>query len=62
MASQFMDAKQTAEYLNVSLSWLYREATGVGLVPYKFGRGRNAKIQFKVSEVNAWIKQQRLSE
>ncbi|WP_033223176.1 helix-turn-helix domain-containing protein, partial [Kitasatospora phosalacinea] len=62
-----MDAKQTAEYLNVSLSWLYREATDVGLVPYKFGRGRNAKSQFnkvsdKVSEVNAWIKQQRLSE
>ncbi|GLW55452.1 helix-turn-helix transcriptional regulator [Kitasatospora phosalacinea] len=59
MVSQFMDAKQTAEYLNVSLSWLYREAAGVGLVAYRFGQGRNAKLQFKVSEVQAWIKQQR---
>ncbi|MFD7735202.1 helix-turn-helix transcriptional regulator [Kitasatospora phosalacinea] len=61
MASQFMNAKQTAEYLNVSLSWLYREAAGVGLVPYRFGQGRNARMQFRVSEVNAWIKQQRAS-
>ncbi|MFC8722170.1 helix-turn-helix domain-containing protein [Kitasatospora sp. NPDC057198] len=57
-----MDARQTAEYLNVSLSWLYREAADVGLVPYRFGRGRNAKLQFKVSEVNTWIKQQRVPE
>ncbi|ROR46378.1 helix-turn-helix domain-containing protein [Kitasatospora cineracea] len=59
MAPQFMDARQTAEYLNVSLSWLYREAAGVGLVAYRFGRGRNAKIRFKVSEVRAWTRQQR---
>ncbi|MFJ5879933.1 helix-turn-helix domain-containing protein [Kitasatospora cineracea] len=62
MAAQFMDVRQTAEYLNVSPSWLYREAVGVGLVPYRFGQGRNAKIQFKVSEVNAWVRQQRVSE
>ncbi|PJN25671.1 AlpA family transcriptional regulator [Kitasatospora sp. CB02891] len=61
MAAQFMDAKETAEYLNVSLSWLYREAPKLGLVAYRFGRGRNAKMQFKVSEVQSWIKQQRVS-
>ncbi|MFF1793823.1 helix-turn-helix domain-containing protein [Kitasatospora sp. NPDC058263] len=61
MSSQFMDAKQTAEYLNMSLSWVYREAAQVGLVGYRFGLGRNAKIQFKVSEVQAWIRQQRIS-
>ncbi|WUH94316.1 helix-turn-helix domain-containing protein [Streptomyces sp. NBC_00433] len=57
--AQFTDAKETAEYLNMSVQWVYREAPRVGLVPYKFGRGMNAKIQFKVSEVQAWARQRR---
>lgn len=61
MSPQFMDAKQTAEYLNMSLSWVYREAARVGLVGYRFGQGRNAKLQFKVAEVQAWTRQQRTS-
>lgn len=60
MAAQFMDVRETAEYLNMSVAWVYREAPGLGLTPYKFGRGRNAKIQFRVSEVHAWVKQQKL--
>ncbi|WP_338693734.1 helix-turn-helix domain-containing protein [Streptomyces sp. Q6] len=60
MAEEFMDVKETAEYLNMSVSWVYRDAPVLGLVPYKFGRGRNAKIQFRVSEVKAWVRQQRL--
>lgn len=59
MSAQFMDVKQTAEYLNMSVAWVYRDAPKLGLTPYKFGKGRNAKIQFKVSELQAWIKQQR---
>ncbi|MCD0486430.1 helix-turn-helix domain-containing protein [Streptacidiphilus sp. ASG 303] len=55
-----MDVKQTAKYLNMSVPWVYREASRLGLMPYKFGRGRNAKIQFKVSEVQAWLRQQQL--
>lgn len=62
MATQFMDVKQTAEYLNMSVPWVYREAPRLGLVSYKFGRGRNAKIQFKISDVLAWVKQQAVSE
>ncbi|MFI9271980.1 helix-turn-helix domain-containing protein [Kitasatospora sp. NPDC052896] len=61
MSPQFMDAKQTAQYLNMSLSWVYRDAAQMGLVGYKFGRGRNAKLQFKVSEVQAWTRQQRIA-
>ncbi|WP_316527579.1 helix-turn-helix transcriptional regulator [Kitasatospora brasiliensis] len=61
MSEQFMSAKQAAEYLNMSVAWVYREAPRVGLVPYRFGSGRNAKLQFKVSEVQAWVRQQRLS-
>ncbi|AUY53564.1 hypothetical protein C2142_37255 [Streptomyces sp. CB01881] len=61
MTQQFMSAKETAKFLNMSLPWVYREASGAGLVPYRFGCGRNAKLQFKVSEVQAWVKQQRLS-
>ncbi|WP_328940896.1 helix-turn-helix domain-containing protein [Streptomyces sp. NBC_00250] len=61
MTQQFMSAKETAEYLNMSVPWVYREAARAGLVPYRFGCGRNAKLQFKVAEVQAWVKQQRLS-
>ncbi|WP_344446661.1 hypothetical protein [Kitasatospora nipponensis] len=55
-----MNAKQTAEHLNMSVAWVYREAPRLGLSPYKFGNGRNAKPQFKVSEVQAWAKQQKM--
>ncbi|WP_406194738.1 helix-turn-helix domain-containing protein [Kitasatospora sp. NBC_01560] len=61
MAQQFMSVKETAEYLNMSVPWVYREASRGGLVPFRFGHGQNAKLQFKVSEVQAWVKQQRLS-
>ncbi|WP_353962247.1 helix-turn-helix domain-containing protein [Streptomyces sp. NBC_00654] len=60
MPAQFMTAKELAEHLNMSLVWVYREAARSGLTPYKFGTGRNAKIQFKVSEVQAWIGNQKL--
>lgn len=60
MPAQFMTAKELAEHLNMSLVWVYREAARSGLTPYKFGTGRNAKIQFKVSEVQAWIGKQKL--
>ncbi|MFJ5631695.1 helix-turn-helix domain-containing protein [Streptomyces goshikiensis] len=60
MAAQFMTAKELAEHLNMSLVWVYREATRSGLTPYKFGTGRNAKIQFNMSEVQTWIGQQKL--
>ncbi|MFJ4795130.1 helix-turn-helix transcriptional regulator [Kitasatospora purpeofusca] len=61
MVQQFMGVKEIAEYLNMSVPWVYREAARLGLVPNRFGCGRNAKLQFKVSEVQAWVKQQRLS-
>ncbi|MFC6067061.1 helix-turn-helix domain-containing protein [Streptomyces ochraceiscleroticus] len=60
MATEFMSVKETAEYLNMSVTWVYREAPKLGMAPYKFGRGRNAKVQFKLSEVKAWAMQQRL--
>ncbi|MFD7496193.1 hypothetical protein ACFV8T_28035 [Streptomyces sp. NPDC059832] len=44
----------------MSISWVYRDAPALGLVSYKCGRGRNAKIQFKASEVAAWVRQQKL--
>ncbi|MEU7723631.1 helix-turn-helix domain-containing protein [Streptomyces tibetensis] len=55
-----MDVPETAEYLNVSISWLYKNAARSGLAIYRFGTGPNAKIRFKVSEVEAWVKQQRV--
>ncbi|MGW1771893.1 helix-turn-helix transcriptional regulator [Streptomyces sp. NPDC002104] len=56
-----MSAKELATHLNMSLTWIYRDGVRSGLIPYKFGTGRNAKIQFKASEVQAWIGQQRVS-
>ncbi|MEU2021823.1 helix-turn-helix domain-containing protein [Streptomyces sp. NPDC016469] len=60
MAVQFMDVRQVAEYLNMSVPWVYREAAAVGLKAYKFGNGSNAKIQFKSSEVQAWVRMRQL--
>ncbi|MFF4117101.1 hypothetical protein ACFY0P_27050 [Streptomyces sp. NPDC001714] len=60
MPTQFMSAKQTAEYLNMSITWVYRDAPKLGLVPYKFGNGRSAKLQFKITDVHAWARQHRL--
>ncbi|MEU3403591.1 helix-turn-helix domain-containing protein [Streptomyces sp. NPDC006670] len=60
MSAQFMTVKQLAEHLNMSVPWVYREAARTGLVAYKFGAGRNAKIQYSVPEVQKWIYQQRV--
>ncbi|WP_435131656.1 helix-turn-helix domain-containing protein [Actinacidiphila sp. bgisy144] len=57
MAKQFMDVKETAEYLNMSVQWVYREGPRVGLMPYRFGRGPNSKIQFRIADVQAWVRQ-----
>ncbi|TWV53476.1 helix-turn-helix domain-containing protein [Streptomyces misionensis] len=59
MTPQFMSVRQTAEYLNVSISWIYKNAAESGLASYRFGGGPNAKIRFKISDVEAWLKQQR---
>ena len=56
---RFMDVRETAEYLSVSISWLYKNSARSGLAAYRFGTGPNAKIRFKVSEVESWVKQQR---
>ncbi|MFB6698346.1 helix-turn-helix transcriptional regulator [Streptomyces rubiginosohelvolus] len=60
MNQNFMSAKETAKFLNMSVPWVYREAARAGLAPYRFGSGRNAKLQFKVTDVQAWVNQQRL--
>ncbi|MFG3151341.1 helix-turn-helix domain-containing protein [Streptomyces sp. NPDC048219] len=55
-----MNIREAAEYLNVSVSWLYKNAARSGLAVYRFGAGPNAKMRFKVSEVEAWVKQHRV--
>ncbi|RZU46087.1 hypothetical protein EV284_0747 [Streptomyces sp. BK022] len=61
MSAQFMTAQQTAEYLNMSITWVYRDAPKLGLTPYKFGTGNSAKLQFRIKEVQAWTEQQKRS-
>ncbi|WP_406463441.1 helix-turn-helix domain-containing protein [Streptomyces sp. NBC_01622] len=56
-----MTVKEAADYLGVSVSWLYRNAARLGLASYRFGGGSNAKIRFRVSEVESWVKQQRVT-
>ncbi|MFJ9642941.1 helix-turn-helix domain-containing protein [Streptomyces sp. NPDC101206] len=53
-----MTVRELAQHLNMSVPWVYREAARVGLTAYKFGTGRNAKMQFRISEVQRWIDQQ----
>ncbi|WP_420037231.1 hypothetical protein ACN2WE_37885 [Streptomyces sp. cg28] len=60
MPPQFTNAKETAEYLNTSPTWVYRDAPRLGLTAHKFGAGRNATLQFTVSDVDACARQQRL--
>ncbi|MEV5843494.1 helix-turn-helix domain-containing protein [Streptomyces sp. NPDC051985] len=60
MHREFMTVQETATYLNVSPSWIYRNAAPSGLTPYRFAAGTNAKIRFRTSEVEAWVRQQRM--
>jgi hypothetical protein len=39
-----MDSSEVAAILNMSTSWMYKEAAKPGLRGYKLGRGRNAKV------------------
>ncbi|MFF3501053.1 helix-turn-helix domain-containing protein [Streptomyces sp. NPDC003247] len=60
MTVQFMSVRETATFLNVSASWIYKNAARAGLAPYKFGSGVNAKIRFRRSDIEAWVRQQRI--
>ncbi|WP_338058962.1 helix-turn-helix domain-containing protein [Streptomyces hirsutus] len=55
-----MDTSELAAMINMSESWVYREARKLGLKGYKLGRGRNAKVQYKRSDVFRWLEQQKL--
>jgi predicted DNA-binding transcriptional regulator AlpA len=55
-----MDTAELAAMLNMSESWVYREAAKLGLRGYKLGRGRNAKVQYKRSDVFKWLEQQKI--
>ena len=61
MQPHFMDAQQTARYLNMSLTWVYRDARRCGLKAYRFGSGRNSKIQFRTADVLKWLEQQQIN-
>lgn len=55
-----MDTSELAVMINMSESWVYREARKLGLKGYKLGRGRNAKVQYKRPDVFRWLEQQKL--
>jgi predicted DNA-binding transcriptional regulator AlpA len=55
-----MDTSELAVMLNMSESWVYREAAKLGLKGYKLGRGRSAKVQYKRSDVFKWLEQQKI--
>ncbi|MFH8435464.1 helix-turn-helix domain-containing protein [Streptomyces sp. NPDC018007] len=55
-----MDTAEVAAMLNMSTSWVYREASKLGLKGYKLGRGRNAKVLHKRSEIFKWLEQQKI--
>ncbi|WP_369265902.1 helix-turn-helix domain-containing protein [Streptomyces harbinensis] len=55
-----MDTSEVATMLNMSTSWVYREASKLGLRGYKLGQGRNAKVLYKRTEVFKWLEQQKI--
>ncbi|AYN38197.1 DNA-binding protein [Streptomyces dangxiongensis] len=55
-----MDTSEVAAMLNMSTSWVYREASKLGLKGYKPGRGRNAKVLYKRAEIFKWLEQQKI--
>ncbi|WP_346267422.1 helix-turn-helix domain-containing protein [Streptomyces sp. SID4982] len=55
-----MDTSEVAAMLNMSTSWVYREASKLGLKGYKLGRGRNAKVLYKRAEIFRWLEQQKV--
>ncbi|WP_299531985.1 helix-turn-helix domain-containing protein [uncultured Streptomyces sp.] len=57
-----MDTSEVAAMLSMSTSWVYREASKLGLKGYKLGRGRNAKVLYKRAEVFKWLEQQKIHE
>ncbi|WP_330461085.1 helix-turn-helix domain-containing protein [Streptomyces sp. NBC_00820] len=55
-----MDTSEVATMLNMSTSWVYREASKLGLKGYKLGRGKNAKVLYRRSQVFKWLEQQKV--
>ncbi|WP_329612473.1 helix-turn-helix domain-containing protein [Streptomyces brevispora] len=54
-----METSEVAAMLSMSTSWVYREASKLGLKGYKLGRARNAKVLYKRAEVFKWLEQQK---
>ncbi|MEU5655027.1 helix-turn-helix domain-containing protein [Streptomyces sp. NPDC047737] len=55
-----METSEVAAMLSMSTSWVYREASKLGLKGYKLGRGKNAKVLYKRTEVFKWLEQQKI--
>ncbi|OEJ48728.1 hypothetical protein AR457_05075 [Streptomyces agglomeratus] len=55
-----MDTCEVATMLNMSTSWVYKEASKLGLKGYKLGRSRNAKVLYKRAEIFKWLEQQKI--
>ncbi|MEV5187256.1 helix-turn-helix domain-containing protein [Streptomyces werraensis] len=57
-----VDTAEVAAMLNMSTSWVYREASKLGLKGYKLGRGRNAKVLYTRAEISKWLERQKIHE
>ncbi|RSS41911.1 helix-turn-helix domain-containing protein [Streptomyces sp. WAC08241] len=55
-----METSEVAVMLSMSTNWVYREASKLGLKGYKLGRGKNAKVLHKRTEVFKWLEQQKV--
>lgn len=55
-----IETSEVARMLSMSTSWVYREASKLGLKGYKLGRGRNSKVLYKKHEVLKWLEQQEI--
>lgn len=52
---EYVDVREAAEILGVSLNWMYRHSAKYGITKYKFGH----YARFKRDELKRWARLQR---
>jgi predicted DNA-binding transcriptional regulator AlpA len=58
-ANALLDIIQAAEYLGMSVRWLYRH---YNILPHiRIGFGRRPRIRFRQSDLDAWVRQHRIA-
>lgn len=53
-----LDVRQAAEYLSMSVKWVYRSYRSLPHI--RIGAGQNMRIKFRRCDLDAWVRQHRV--